>query len=654
VLSFGPVDLRPDTGKTREWLVTNGLGGYAASTIIGQNTRKYHGLLVAALHPPVDRRVLLTKVDEEIQVGAERYTLAVNETAGGYIDQGYQHLFLFEARPVPTFWYKAGPAVIQKRVFMVYGQNTVVCQYSVFPGADQEIRITLLPFVAFRDYHWTLDRTDWPFFMERKGHQIEIQPYSGGPMLYLYCQGAPFEKEGFWWERLFYPAERARGLNSEEDLFVPGRFSVSSTGSQVFYFVASSEPIEVEQDWGRTLAGEIERQDRLLQQANLSDPLARELVLAADQFIVWRKSTDTKTVIAGYPWFTDWGRDTMIALPGLTLATNRLDDAREILAAFGRNVQDGLLPNMFPDAGVEPAYNTVDAPLWYFFAVHKYFEYGGDQGFVREEFFPALEQIMAGYVNGTRFGIGMDEDGLIRAGEEGWQLTWMDAKVGDWVVTPRRGKPVEINALWYNALCIFDRLCELFKVENEHRKLISLVKESFGAAFWNETEHCLYDVVNGDEKDARIRPNQILAVSLPFALLDHGKEKAVVNKVWQALYAVYGLRTLSPESEEFRSHYQGDQWERDSAYHQGTAWSWLMGPFITAYLKVNKHSRESVRTAEALLMPLQGHLREHGVGSVSEVFDALPPYTPGGCFAQAWGVSEILRAYVEGILTHKN
>lgn len=649
VLDYGPLELRPETGKLNEWLVTNGIGGYASSTLIGQNTRKYHGLLVAALHPPVDRRVMLAKLDEEIWLGEECHTLGVNETAGGYVERGYRHLQFFSARPVPTFWYEVEGTLIQKQVFLVYGQNTVVCRYMVTTN-NREVRINIRPFVAFRDYHHTLERNDWPFFLEESGGQVITQAYTDGPKLYLYCPDASFTKEGFWWERLFYPAERARGLTSEEDLFVPGRFSLSVTGNSQFYLVASVEPIDTEWDWERVYTGEIERQNRLLEQAGFSDPLARELVLAADQFIVWRKSTDTKTIIAGYPWFTDWGRDTMIALPGLTLVTGRLDDAREILATFALHVKEGLLPNAFPDAGEEPSYHSVDAPLWFFHAVYQYLEYGGEPQFVETDIFPALEQILSAYVKGTKFGIGMDKDGLIEAGEEGWQLTWMDAKVGDWVVTPRRGKPVEVNALWYNAICIFHQLCELFGRENQYQELLLLVRESFAARFWNEEEQCLFDVVDGNERDARIRPNQILAVSLPFSALSTDQEKAVVHKVWQELYAVYGLRSLAPSADGFCGRYRGDQRERDGAYHQGTVWSWLMGPFVTAYLKVHNRSPESRQIAAAMLQPFIGHLREHGVGSISEVFDALPPYTPGGCIAQAWGVGEILRAYVEGVL----
>jgi predicted glycogen debranching enzyme len=436
---------------------------------------------------------------------------------------------------------------------------------------------------------------------------------------------------------------------------MPGEFEVRLKGGGSFAIVASTEPIKSINSQLLQVQEEM-RLSQLMERAGYAQEFINRLVIAADNFIVQRESTATKSVIAGYPWFTDWGRDTMIALPGLTLVTKRFEEALEILNTFARYCKDGLIPNRFPDEGLSPDYNTVDASLWFFHAVHQYLRYTGNYEVIEDAIYPVLKQIIECHLKGTHFNIHVTKDGLLAAGSSGQQLTWMDAKVDDWVVTPRHGKPVEINALWYNALRVMEKLAQSFGDESgEYSKLAQQVRKSFTREFWNDTAGCLYDVISEENngavhKDSSLRPNQIIAVSLPFSMLDHTKEAKIVSKVWQHLYIPYGLRSLSPQDPHYIGHYQGDRFHRDGAYHQGTAWSWLIGPFITAYRKVNEYSRESQVVAEKLIEPFKGQLMDHGVGSISEIFDGDHPHDPRGCIAQAWGVAEVLRAYVEEVL----
>ncbi|MBC7911654.1 MAG: glycogen debranching protein, partial [Pyrinomonadaceae bacterium] len=380
----------------------------------------------------------------------------------------------------------------------------------------------------------------------------------------------------------------------------------------------------------------------------------RELTLAADQFIVARGSQ--KTVIAGYHWFSDWGRDTMIALPGLALVTGRAEVARSILLEFARHVDKGMLPNRFPDAGVEPEYNTVDATLWFFEAVRALLDDTHDEKFVRDNLYDVLAEIIDWHVRGTRYGIRVDTDGLLAAGEEGVQLTWMDAKVGEWVVTPRRGKPVEIQALWYNALRVMEQLAHQFQDETRtgfYGEIAARARASFNQKFWHEEQGCLYDVIDGERRDASIRPNQIFAVSLPHTMLSKERARGVVCVVERDLLTPYGLRSLAQSDPQYRGRYAGDALSRDGAYHQGAVWAWLLGPFIKAYLKVHSEDTAAREKARAWLSPFQKHLSEAGLGQVSEIFDGDAPHAPRGCIAQAWSVAEILRAAVEDVYTHE-
>lgn len=646
-LDFGKSEFNPEIGPTKEWLVTNGLGGFASGTIIGLNTRRYHGLLVASLHPPVDRRLLVAGLDEDIYINDQRYVLGTNQVRGGYAQQGYRYLQRFRRNPLPTFTYRIRDLFLIKTIFMVYGENTTMVNYRIINQNRKRVAIYLFPLLNCRDFHGTTSENDWPFHQEiTNRNRVETEPFPGAPHIFLESDQAGYVREPSWYRGMYYAVEDFRGLPCIEDHYIPGYFEISTCNSLEFSVAFSTGDL-FPLDCKAAMAHELERREKLCDHAGYQDKFARQLTLAADDFLVWRQSTGKKTIIAGYPWFNDWGRDAMIALPGLTLCTKRYQDAREILATFSEYARDGLVPNMFADVGQKPLYNTVDASLWYFFAVQKYLSYTGDEQFIKEHLFPTMQEILAYYRAGTRFGIKMDDDGLVSAGRPGVQLTWMDARVGDWVVTPRTGKPVEINALWYNALVFMSELAGKFGKSDAWGALARQVRSSFITAFWNETGGCLYDVAAEDFRDERLRPNQIIAVSLPYSPLPPEKARSVVVRVWEDLYAVYGLRSLSPVEPEYQGHYGGNQFTRDSAYHQGTVWSWLIGHFITAFRKVYGNSPESQATIRLFLAPFRDHLRQHGIGTVSEIFEGEPPFNPRGCFAQAWGVAEVLRSYVE-------
>jgi predicted glycogen debranching enzyme len=648
-LSFGKKELGPDIGPTREWLLTNGLGGFASSTITGLNTRRYHGLLVASLHPPVDRKLLVAKLDEDLFIEGTRQALGTNQVhEGSYAQDGYRFLQCFQRQPWPAYTYQIGDLFVIKRIFMVYGHNTTVIRYRIINESRRPVTLQIFPLVNCRDFHDAISENDWPFDQKARDGQVEIEPFSGAPHIFLSSDRGCYVREPAWYRGMYYLVEQERGLPSHEDHFIPGHFCLQCEGSEDLTMIVSAEPVPPV-SYGEMEKEALERRAGLLSTSGCQDEFARQLVLAADDFLVWRESTRKRTIIAGYPWFNDWGRDAMIALPGLTLCTGRHAEAREILATFAAYARDGLIPNMFQDAGGEPLYNTVDAPLWFFYAVQKLLQYTSDYAFVRDCLHLTMKGIIEQYRQGTRFEIRVTGDGLVEAGSPDLQLTWMDAKVGDWVVTPRAGKPVEVNALWYNALMFMSELSTVFGEPDLYSRLANQTQTSFRAVFWNEEARCLYDVVDSAHRDARLRPNQVLAVSLPYSPLPGDQARAVVQKVWRDLYTPLGLRSLSPSDPEFKGHYLGNQLERDAAYHQGTVWSWLIGHFITAYRRVNDHSTASLETACQMLAPFREHLRDHGVGSVSEIFDGELPFTPRGCFAQAWGVAEVLRCWTEDL-----
>jgi predicted glycogen debranching enzyme len=636
-----------EAATSREWLETNGIGGFASSTVIGLNTRRYHSLLTAALRPPGGRVVLLSKVEETLEIGGSRHDLGTNQYLGAVHPRGYPRLESFKLAPFPTLTFAVEGVEIEKSVFMVYGKNTTVIQYRV-RGGSPGMSLELRPLIAFRDYHsLTHENEGLDRSLQVHDHNlVSVRPYPDHPALYFAHNADHLEPQGFWYKNFEYAVERERGLDSVEDLFNPFMLRVDLTGRNTVSVIASTRPADI------ASAALLRRKEVKRRRAIAGDAadgtLIETLTAAADQYIVARN--DRKTIIAGYPWFTDWGRDTMIALPGLTLGTGRHDVARSILQEFATHVDQGMLCNRFPDSGETPEYNTIDATLWYFEAVRAFIDHTGQYDFVGKNLYAVLADIIDWHIRGTRYGIRMDEDGLITSSDPTVQLTWMDAKIGDWVVTPRHGKAVEIQALWYNALKTMENIARTAGKARDARRYCTIADKTIGSfndLFWNEEAGCLYDTVLESQRDATMRPNQIFAVSMPYSMLDKKRGKSVVNAVERDLLTPYGLRSLSPADSRYRGRYEGDSRSRDASYHQGTVWPWLLGPFIDAYVKVNGTGKKTEAHVSAWLQSLRSHLTEAGLGHISEIMDGDPPHHPRGCFAQAWSVGEILRVAVD-------
>ena len=638
-----------ERGSEKEWLLTNGIGGFASSTITGGNTRRYHGLLIAALKPPVQRHMILSQLHESVTLGGETYHLHSFST-GDFTMTGFHHLHSFELNPLPVFTYCIGDLIIEKTITLVYGENTVAVMYHIRSGS-QALSLKLTPLVNFRDYHGNSDRHFMSFRQKPGRNSTEIKPYDLDVNISLSCfESTYIPVEDCWFENMHYQVEKERGLHACEDHYIPGSFEIPIEAhcDKTVTFIGTVEKERSFTD-GRHLAhAEIARLKAVVAKAGCKDEFSSALVRAADHFIVHRQSTNAKTILAGYPWFTDWGRDAMISLCGLTLCTGRYDDAAQILSSFCEYIRYGLVPNMFPDEGGDPGYNTVDAALWYFEAISKYVQYTGDFELVRQKLYGSLVQIVESFKKGTLHHIRMDRDGLVTAGDESTQLTWMDAKVGDKVFTPRHGKAVEINALWYNALKVLEMLSVKFGVNaDELGRLAALVKKSFLKEFWNDNGKYLYDVINGDFRDDSVRPNQIFAASLTYPVIDGAEARCMVEKVWKELYTAYGLRSLSTCSPQYRGQYIGDQYSRDSSYHQGTVWAWPIGHFITAFTRTFGSESEYKDMPAWFLKPFRDHLNNACLANISEIFDGNEPLMPRGCFAQAWSVAEVLRAYTE-------
>ncbi len=626
-----------------EWIETDGLGGWASSTLSGAHTRRYHGLLVAATKPPVARVVLLAKLDETLAIGAHApVALSSNAFPAAVHPAGWRQLARFTRGAFPVFEFEVEGARLVKTIAALDGEPTRVIVYTL-QGASEPATLRLRPFLTCRDVHalgpaMPLDET-----VHSAKDTLCWRPCPDSPTVSLRADGARFEPGSDWYRHFHFAIERERGFDFAEDLFTPGELVVTLEPGRSVAVLASTSPVDG-RDGHALLARERARREALVAELPPDEPLAPTLALAADQFIV-RRGDDLRTIIAGYHWFADWGRDTMIALPGLCLATGRHDDARRILLTFARSLDQGMLPNRFPDDGERPEYNTVDATLWFFVAVHHFLACTGDETTVRDALLPALREAVHWHVAGTRHGIRVDEDGLLRAGEFGVQLTWMDAKVGDWVVTPRHGKPVEIQALWINALAILAALEARFgDVERAHEAgtLLGRARRAFVAQFWNDQAGCLYDVVTDAGPDASIRPNQILALALPYPVLPDSEARSVLRVVEERLLTPMGLRTLDPADANYRPRYEGGPFQRDGAYHQGTVWPWLLGPYATALVRLRGEAgRREARAALAALVP---HLHEGCAGTIAEIADGDAPHRPKGAAAQAWSVAEILRA----------
>lgn len=636
----------------REWLETNGLGGYASSTVAGANTRRYHGLLVAALRPPGARTVLVSKIEDALQTGYGEYDLSCNQYPDTVYPQGYRHIAEFRADPFPTWVYRAKDATLVKSVLMVHAANLTVVRYRLVSGPD--CTLTLRPLVTCRDHHHLLhESADFNGRVElrRARDMVRMKPFAAGPEIYLWLPGGRFEERGDWYRRFEYVREKERGLDYREDLYSPGYFACAiAPGQSICLVLASDDPSALCPD--RLVVEEQERRARLAASAPQGAPeVVRSLWSAADAFVV-RSSTGRRGIIAGYHWFGEWGRDTMITVGGLLLATGRLADAGSVLLSYASYINQGLIPNCLGEADAPSAYNAADASLWYVLAVGKFRRYGGDPALVRDHLYPPLVQIIEGHLAGTRYGIRVEPNGLLRQGEPGVQLTWMDAKVGDRVVTPRQGKAVEIGALWYNALrttADLARECGERERAERYEEAAAAAHASFEPTFWFEEGGYLYDCVDGEHKDMAVRPNQVFAVSLPYPLLPREKERSVVARVERELLTSFGLRTLCRRHPSYVGAYGGDQAKRDAAYHQGTVWPWLLGHFISAYVKVHDGAPEARERARGWIEGSREHLSQAGLGFISEIFDGDPPHRPNGCIAQAWSVSEWVRAWVEDV-----
>ncbi len=627
-----------------EWLETDGLGGYASSTVPGRNARRYHGLLVAATDPPAGRSVLLSKLEETLVVAGVRYDLSVNRYPGALHPRGDRLLESFSPEPYPTWTYEAAGVRLRKTLFVVHGETTAVVSWEALNAPPGPLLLEVRPLVALRDHH-ALRREErgWDAGTTSGDGVVTVRPVAGLPPLRLFHDAASVRLDGVWYRSFELDRERERGFDFVEDLFSPATLTFDLAAAPTATVVATTGERRAAE------AASLRRREEERRKEVAGEPgsprLLRALRSAADRFLVRRG--EGWTVIAGYPWFTDWGRDTMISLPGLALATGRLEVARSVLSTFARFVDRGMVPNRFPDHGEPPEYNTVDGTLWFVEAARAYLAASGDEAFAAE-LYPLLLEVVEEHLRGTRFGIRADDDGLLLAGEPGVQLTWMDAKVGDHVVTPRHGKPVEVQALWHNALRSVAALARDLGDGWQQRRLTALADRAaaaFSALFWSPARGHLVDVVGRDgSTDPSLRPNQLLALSLPYPLVEGERAESVLAAVERHLLTPFGLRTLAPSDPAYRGRYEGGPEARDGAYHQGTVWPWLMGPLVDAHLAVRGDSPETRWRAAVWLRPLCEHLLGPGLGELPEVYDGDPPQRATGCVAQAWSVAEVLRA----------
>lgn len=650
-------------GVQKEWVLTNGIGGYAGSSVTGAHARKHHGYLIASLHPPVERFVILSKINECLIRSSGKKDFTVEQYLAGdgstAYREGIEYLNSFTYDGLVHFTTKAPEFTMTKTLAFEHGKNTIAVSYDI-QNDGEAATLVLTPLFNYRVHHdaSTVDTLKFDTTYEQPEIRLVPQQNKDVTIRLFTDDGTVVPCEEKYTTGMQLQKELDVESDALDDNYTPYQieFPLDAGCRKKISIVCTIEDA-YEKDAFATAAAEMARFDALEKKAGYHDELAETLTIAADHFLAYRQSTGLMTVLAGLPWFTDWGRDTMIALTGLTLATGRYQDARDILTTFARYVHHGMVPNMFPDEGTAPLYNTADASMWYFYAVGKYLDYTGapeDYAFVQETIYPKLKEIIAAYEHGTDFSIYMEEDGLIHAGSGLDQVTWMDVRVGDWVATPRHGKPVEINALWYHALCLMEEWATRFGEDGSHyAALAAHAKESFTKEFWNEKNGCLYDVVDGLEGDATLRPNQIYAVSLPHRMLDADKEKKIVDKVYEKLYAKTGLRSLSPDDKEYHPTYEGCLDKRDHAYHQGTSWGFLLGGFLTAYVHVYGTSKEVITRVDAMLDATREQFYHGCIGSIAEIFDGDEPHTSRGCYAQAWSVGEILRAYTEDILPYK-
>lgn len=656
-------------GIKREWAVTNGIGGYAGSSMIGAHSRTHQGYLIASLHAPIERYLVFSKINETATVGTSTVSFETSQhCASGktVYTEGQKFLTSFIYDGSVHYTYETDNFSFEKHITLKRNANVCAVSYELTAG-DSDCTFTLTPLFNYREHSEssTPDTLRFDTFTEDRTFYLVPEKNKDIAIRFQTSEGTFSERETVYDIDMQLQIEVDLETDGLDCHYCPVDLSIAvpaNTTKKVSILCSIGDVNERPAPVSATEAFSILEENarchaELFEKAGYHDSFANQLVLASDQFLTYRESTKMMTVLAGLPWFTDWGRDTMIAFTGLTLCTKRFKEAEEILLTFARYIRHGIVPNMFPDDNMPPLYNTVDASLWYFYAVYQYLHYNPAaeaEAFVKEQIFPHLKEIISAYEKGTDFSIYMEDDGLIHAGSGLDQITWMDVRVGDWVATPRHGKPVEINALWYNALRIMESLCEKFDEDaSAYRTRAEQVKESFNAKFLDSANQCLFDVVDGDEPDDHIRPNQIYAVSLPFSLLPEEQEKAVVALVEKELFVGCGLRSLAPDHPDYHGIYCGALAKRDAAYHQGTAWGFLLGGFFSAYMKVNHHSSSAVENAVHMLEPVRKHLSDSGcIGSISEIFDGDTPHNPRGCYAQAWSVGEVLRCYCEDILPY--
>lgn len=634
---YGKQELKNlERGQENCYLLTNGLGGFSSMTMTGSVARNDHALLMACVQAPNHRYNMVHRLKESLCLGEEEIVLSSQEFADGYKEEGcpYFSSFVFDDMPIWRFLVQG--VEIRKEIAMKQGENTVAVRYSIRNRSRKPAELKIVPF-----YQFTAKGSEPE--PEQKFQYTKNAVISNGMTLYFQTNGTLDNIEERQ-ETYFYSYDACDGRR-ETGLAKSGHIiteSVQPGEEKILKLVYSMENADQDAD---VIILEMQTYRKALEaKTGLHKEMAKELVKSASQFVSRRESTNGRTILAGYPFFEDWGRDTMIALPGICISTGQYETAKEILRTFAVNERGGLMPNLFPEGGNDPLYNTVDAALLFINCVYLYYQAAGDRAFV-QEMYPVMERIIKAYREGTDYGIHMDEDGLIQSGEGLWQVTWMDVRVGDILPTPRHGKPVEINAYWYNALCIMDELAETADKKAVYTQLKEKVKASFVDKFWMDDKKCLKDLVSGTKADAQIRCNQIWAVSLTFTMLDPEKEQQVVETVFEKLYTPYGIRTLEQEDQEVHGLYQGKMEDRDMAYHQGTVWTFPLGAYYLAYLKVNQYSPEAKKIVREQLEVMEAAMREGCIGQLPEIYDGENPTRSKGCFAQAWSVGEILRVY---------
>lgn len=641
-----------EVASRKEWLETNGLGGYASGTVSGLHTRGYHSLLTVSIELPLRRVVMLSQLEETVTYGGQKYSLSTNQYRDALAPHGYRHLEEFRLDPFPTFTFRLADLLLEKQIFMSYGSPLTWITYRLLtpPSEKAEVHLSIRPLVNFRDHHLRHGH-EHRFFsthhdLEKK--VVRLLPDLNLPPLHLYHNAQGFEHSAQWYHNLFYREEAQRRLECLEDLFSPGilNYRLDSV-SNVSFMAASAVALENPNPEAAAHAERLRRRE-IIETLPAGDVFGRRLALAADQFLVRRG--EGLSVLAGYHWLPDSGREAMMALPGLTLSLKRFGEAKTLLRTFRTYCSEGMLPSYFMESDSKPFYNTADAALWFCLAVHRYQQATHDLAFIQRELWPTLLEIVAHYRQGTRYGIHMDEDGLIEIPEEGAHLTWMDAKVGDWVVTPRAGKPVEINALWYNALCVMRELAENFGEAAAHQEFAELAarcRQSYQKWFWDQAGGYSYDRVEEHHQDPTLRPNQLLALSLPYPLWDGERARAILQVVEQELGTSFGFRTLNPGHTEYKGVYEGDLMQREGAAFQGSAWPWLVGVYADALRNVYGSTPEILDKIRRLLKPFHAHLLEAGLGTISEMFDGDPPHSARGCVARACNVAEIIRLHLE-------